>query len=36
MCMIEVMLNCVTYSTHVSSLVFLDGGNAPIIRLSRL
>jgi len=36
MCMIEAMLNYVIYSTHVSSLVVLDGGNAPIIRLSRL
>ena len=31
MCMIEAMLNCVIYSTAVSSLVLLDGGNAPII-----
>jgi len=31
----EVMLSYVTYSTHVSSLVLLDGGNAPIIGLSR-
>jgi len=30
------LLNCVIYSTHVSSLVLLDGGNAPIIGLSRL
>ena len=31
MCMIEAMLNCVIYNTHISSLVLLDGGNAPII-----
>ena len=36
MCMIEAMLNCVIYSIHVSSFVLLDGGNAPIIGLSRL
>ena len=36
MCMIEPMLNCVIYSTHVSSLVLLDGGNAPIFGLSGL
>ena len=36
MCMIEAMLNCVIYSTHVSGLVLLDGGNAHIIGLSRL
>jgi len=36
MCMIEAMLKCVIYSTHVSSLVLLDGSNAPIIGLSRL
>jgi len=35
MCMIEAMFNCVISSTHVSSLVLLDGGNAPIIGLSR-
>ena len=36
MCMIEAMLTCVNYSTHVSSLVLLDGSNGPIIGLSRL
>ena len=36
MCIIEAMFNCVIYSTHVSSLVLLDGGNAHIIGLSRL
>ena len=36
MCMIEAMLNCVIYSTHVSSLALLDDNNAPIIALSRL
>jgi len=35
MCMIEVMRNCVIYSTHVSRLVLLDGSNAPIIGLSK-
>jgi len=34
--MIEAMLNCVVDSTHVSSLVLLDGSNAHIIGLSRL
>jgi len=34
-CMIKAILNCVIYSTHVLSLVLLDGGNAPIVRLSR-
>ena len=34
--MFEVMLSYVIYSTRVSSLVLLDGGNAPIIVLSRL
>jgi len=32
--MFEVMLRYVIYSTYVSSLVLLDGGNAPIIGLS--
>ena len=36
MCMIEAMLNYVIYSTHVSGLVLLDDGNAPIVGLSRL
>ena len=36
MCMIEAVLNCVIYSTHVSSLVLLGDDNAPIIGLSRL
>ena len=36
MCMIEAMFNCIIYSTHVSSLVLLDGGNAPIFGLSGL
>jgi len=35
MCMIEAMLNYVIYSTHVSGLVLLDDGNAPIIGLPR-
>ena len=35
-CMIEAMLNYVTYSTHVSSLVLLDGGNSPIIGFIKL
>jgi len=34
--MTEVMLNCVSYRTHVSSLVLLNGGNASIIGFSRL
>jgi len=33
--MIEVMRNCVIYDTHVSRLILLDGGNAPIIGLSK-
>jgi len=33
--MFEVMLSYVIYSTHVSSLVLLDGGNVPIIGLYR-
>ena len=36
MCMIEAILNCVIYSTHISSLVLLNGGNAPIIGFIRL
>ena len=36
MCMIEAMLTCVIYGTHVSSLILLDDGNAHIIGLSRL
>jgi len=35
-CMTEAILNYDSYSTHVSSLVLLDGSNAPIIGLSRL
>ena len=35
MCMIEAMLNCIIYSTHVVRLVLLDGNNTPIIGLSR-
>jgi len=34
--MIEAMLNCVIYSTHISSLVLLDGSNATIIGFIRL
>jgi len=32
--MFEVMLSYVIYNTYVSSLVLLDGSNAPIIGLS--
>jgi len=31
MCMVEAMSNYVISSIHTSSLVLLDGGNAPII-----